>query len=85
MRKGFLLGVALATSLLLPGDANAAAIPPVAIGEVITYQIDFGLADGVTAAANLRDVLQAGLTFIPGGPSVRVKSTSPLWLRASSW
>ena len=49
-----------------PGDANAASIPPVAIGEVVTYQIVFGLADGVTAAASLRDVLQSGLTFIPG-------------------
>ncbi len=53
-----------------PGDANAAAVPPVAIGEVITYQIDFGLADGVTAAASLRDVLQAGLTFIPGSATL---------------
>ena len=53
-----------------PGDANAAAIPPVAIGEVITYEIDFGLADGVTAAASLRDVLQAGLTFIPGSATL---------------
>ena len=37
-----------------------------AVGEVVTYQIEFGLADGVTAAASLRDVLQSGMSFMPG-------------------
>ena len=49
-----------------PGDANAASTPPVAVGEVVTYQIDFGLRDGVTVATILQDALPAGLTFIPG-------------------
>lgn len=49
-----------------PGDANVNSNPPVAIGEVITFRLVFGLPEGVTRSVRLVDALPTGLAHIPG-------------------
>ncbi len=49
-----------------PGDANANTNPPVAIGEVVTFRLNFTLPEGVTRSVTLVDALPPGLQHIPG-------------------
>lgn len=49
-----------------PGDANANNNPPVAIGEVVTFQLSFTIPEGVTRGVTLVDALPTGLQHIPG-------------------
>lgn len=49
-----------------PGDANANVNPPVAIGEVVTFRLNFTLPEGTTRSVTLVDALPAGLQHIPG-------------------
>jgi len=44
------------------GDANKNANPPVAIGETVTYAIDFSLPPGVTRTVILADEVTTGIT-----------------------
>lgn len=49
-----------------PGDVNAAANPPVAIGEILSYRLAFDIVEGVTQGVTLVDIVPAGLTLVPG-------------------
>ncbi len=59
-----------------PGDANANANPPVAIGEVVTFRLTFSLPEGVTRSVTLVDALPAGLQHIPGTAFLTRSSTA---------
>ncbi len=65
-----------ATSEASTGDSALNANPPVAIGEVITYQVTFVLPEGTTEDVHLVDLPAAGLTFIPGSATLDRSSTA---------
>jgi fimbrial isopeptide formation D2 family protein/uncharacterized repeat protein (TIGR01451 family) len=65
-----------ATSEASTDDSALNADPPVAIGEVINYQVTFVLPEGTTEDVHLVDLPAAGLTFIPGSATLDRSSTA---------
>lgn len=59
-----------------PGDTNLAANPPVAIGEVLTYELTFAFPEGVTNNVELIDLIPSGLTYLTGTATLRKTSTA---------
>jgi len=59
------------------GDVNLSSNPPVAIGEVLTYELSFSFSEGVTNNVELIDLIPSGLTYLTGSATLR-KTTAAL-------
>lgn len=59
-----------------PTDSNLGGNPPVAIGEVLTFQIVYTMPQGVTQEVRLADLLPTGLEYIPGSATLRRDSAA---------
>ncbi|MEJ2011795.1 MAG: sortase [Anaerolineales bacterium] len=47
-----------------PGDAQITGTPPVAIGEILTYEIVLNIPSGSISGVQIEDVLDRGLSFV---------------------